>query len=249
MRQAPAGLGRPDRAGPARQLGRSRAPSTPCRRPSSRRCPTGADTCGPRRACSARPDRRRAAVVGSLRPGRRPVGRRHRLGRGDRHGARTASPPTRRPWPGSLDGRFDEGWIDAETREGKRGGAFCMAVTRRREPGAAQLRAHLRLGVDAGPRAGARLPQHDPGAIARRCSGTPRWRWPRPRRIFCETLLTQSVLAATADRGRRLGHARLRPAGRLPGGRRHPLAGSCSRPRCSIAAAHRDARRPTSCAS
>jgi oligoendopeptidase F len=50
--------------------------------------------------------------------------------------------------------------------------------------------------------------------------------------IFCETLVVEAGLRAPAGR-RPAGTARRRSAGLEPGGRRHPLSGSCSRPRCS----------------
>ena len=96
-----------------------------------------------------------------------------------------------------------EGWIDAETREGKRGGAFCMATTEgesrvllnfghtfdsvstlAHELGHAYHNTTLALRTP--------LQRNTPMALAETAS------------IFCETLLTQSVLAATTEPARRL---------------------------------------------
>lgn len=96
-----------------------------------------------------------------------------------------------------------EGWVDAETREGKRGGAFCMATTEgesrillnfghtfdsvstlAHELGHAY---HNTLLGDRTP-----LQRATPMALAETAS------------IFCETLLTQSLLAEAAHPGRRL---------------------------------------------
>ena len=50
---------------------------------------------------------------------------------------------------------------------------------RRGEPGTAQLRSYLRLGLHPGPRVGPRLPQHDPGPAHAAATESPRWPWPR----------------------------------------------------------------------
>ena len=55
---------------------------------------------------------------------------------------------------------FDNRWIDAEQRDGKRGGAFCMGVAGvEGKPRPVQLRRLLRSGEHDGARAGSRLPQ------------------------------------------------------------------------------------------
>jgi len=98
---------------------------------------------------------------------------------------------------------FDEGWIDAEAREGKRGGAFCMTTT------GGESRVLLNFGntfdsvstlahelghayhnTTLAPRTP--LQRATPMALAETAS------------IFCETLLTQSVLASTAEPARQL---------------------------------------------
>ncbi len=96
-----------------------------------------------------------------------------------------------------------EGWIDAEAREGKRGGAFCMGVTEgesrvllnfgstfssvstlAHELGHAYHNTTLALRTP--------LQRNTPMALAETAS------------IFCETLLTQSVLNSVEEPGRRL---------------------------------------------
>jgi pepF/M3 family oligoendopeptidase len=96
-----------------------------------------------------------------------------------------------------------EGWIDAEAREGKRGGAFCMGVTEgesrvllnfgstfssvstlAHELGHAYHNTTLALRTP--------LQRNTPMALAETAS------------IFCETLLTQSVLASATEPERRL---------------------------------------------
>ena len=96
-----------------------------------------------------------------------------------------------------------EGWIDAETREGKRGGAFCMATTEGESRvllnfghtfDSVSTLAH-ELGHAYHNTTLARrtpLQRNTPMALAETAS------------IFCETLLTQSVLAATTEPARRL---------------------------------------------
>jgi pepF/M3 family oligoendopeptidase len=98
---------------------------------------------------------------------------------------------------------FGEGWIDAEAREGKRGGAFCMATTGgesrvllnfghtfdsvstlAHELGHAYHNTTLALRTP--------LQRATPMALAETAS------------IFCETLLTQSVLTGTHEPARRL---------------------------------------------
>lgn len=98
---------------------------------------------------------------------------------------------------------LDERWVDAEAREGKRGGAFCMGTTGgesrvllnfghtfssvstlAHELGHAYHNSNL---ADRTP-----LQRATPMALAETAS------------IFCETLLTQSALAVTSDRDRQL---------------------------------------------
>lgn len=98
---------------------------------------------------------------------------------------------------------LDERWVDAEARSGKRGGAFCMSTrdgesrvllnyggtfdsvsTLAHELGHAYHNTTL---ADRTP-----MQRSTPMALAETAS------------IFCETLLTHSVLSATADEGRRL---------------------------------------------
>ena len=110
-------------------------------------------------------------------------------------------------YSGSLAGlarrAIGEGWIDAEAREGKRGGAFCMGVTEgesrvllnfgstfssvstlAHELGHAYHNTTLALRTP--------LQRNTPMALAETAS------------IFCETLLTQSVLSSTTEPDRRL---------------------------------------------
>jgi oligoendopeptidase F len=97
----------------------------------------------------------------------------------------------------------EQGWIDAEAREGKRGGAFCMATT----GGESRILLNFGHTFDSvstlahelghayhGTTLALRTPlqRNTPMALAETAS------------IFCETLLTQSVLAATSDPDRRL---------------------------------------------
>ena len=58
---------------------------------------------------------------------------------------------------------FRENWIDAEPREGKRDGAFCMPRPGRRVAGHGQLHSGLPRRIDARARARTRLPQHQSG--------------------------------------------------------------------------------------
>ena len=125
------------------------------RRRRARRLPPLAARQGP----PARP-RRCAAVVGPRRAvaGRRPrrvVGRR----RGDR--PRRVRAATTTGLGGLVDRALDDRWIDAEPRDGKRGGAFCMAVAGDRS----LVLLNWTGGADStrtvGPRARPRVPQHD----------------------------------------------------------------------------------------
>lgn len=98
---------------------------------------------------------------------------------------------------------FDEGWIDAGARAGKRGGAFCMGTTGGESRvlmnfghtfGSVSTLAHELGHAYHNTNLGARTPlqRATPMALAETAS------------IFCETLLTQSVLSATGNEARRL---------------------------------------------
>ena len=125
-------------------------------------------------------------------------------------------------WPSAP---FDERWVDAEARDGKRGGAFCMPVrgdesrvlmnfggtfdsvsTLAHELGHAYHNTNL---ADRTP-----LQRQTPMALAETAS------------IFCETILVQAGLRGRGRRSRpRARAARHRPApAPTPGRRRHPLA-------------------------
>ena len=217
-----------------------RAPSTPCRRRSWRRCPTSPATSGPRPRCSATtggPARggtcsRRSASAARLRLAPRPPTPSRDafatlLARA--RGARRAGPVA-------------EGWIDAEPRAGKVGGAFCMPVAGRREPRAAQLRRHVRQRARRSPTSSA-TPTTTPTSADR----TPMQRQTpmalaETASIFCETIMVQAGLAAAGDdAGGRLALLDGDLAGATPGRRRHPLAGSCSSGRCAPSASRRRA--------
>ena len=71
--------------------------------------------------------------------------------------------------------------------------------------------------------------------IARRCSGTCRWRWPRPRASSARRWSSRKG-SQHLDGRRPAGAARRQPARRRPDGRRHPQPVHCSRPRSSPAA-------------
>ena len=77
------------------------------------------------KATAARP-RRRAAVVGPLRADRR--GGRGVVGQCHRRGRSTRSAGTRHNSSGLATRAFAERWVDAEIRDGKRGGAYCASV-------------------------------------------------------------------------------------------------------------------------
>ena len=125
------------------------------------------------------------------------------------------------PQLGSLvDRAIDERWIDADPREGKTGGAFCMPVSERPLARAAQLVRKRRLDPDHGARTGPRLPQHHArrthGAAAQPADGAGR---------DGEHLLRDAGGRASrspASTAPNVCHARRRPGRRQPGGRRHP---------------------------
>ncbi len=98
---------------------------------------------------------------------------------------------------------LDEGWIDAEAREGKRGGAFCMGTV------AGESRVLLNFGHTFDS---VTTLAHELGHAYHNTTLAPRTPLQRvtpmalaeTASIFCETLLTQSVLAATTEPDRRL---------------------------------------------
>ena len=131
------------------------------------------------------------------------------------------SPATATTWSGWPAGRSRERWVDAGPRAGKVGGAFCMHVGRRRQPRPHELRRLASTRCTRSPTSWATptttrrwrtrtpLQRSTPMALAETAS------------IFCETILTDRALERR--RGRRApGPARGRPAGRVPGGGRHP---------------------------
>ncbi len=98
---------------------------------------------------------------------------------------------------------LNEGWVDAEAREGKRGGAFCMGTIEGESrvllnfghtfDSVSTLAHELGHAYHNTTLAGRTpLQRNTPMALAETAS------------IFCETLLTQSVLAATSEPARRL---------------------------------------------
>ncbi len=112
-------------------------------------------------------------------------------------------------------------WIDAEPRAGKVGGAFCLPI----QGGESRVMLNFDGSADSvqtlahelghayhNTNLGERTPmqRQTPMALAETAS------------IFCETIMVEAGLAATPARSAP-GPARHRPAGRLPGGRRHPL--------------------------
>ena len=157
---------------------------------------------------------------------------------------RSAFASTARRSAASSTGPLDEQWIDADPREGKTGGAFCMPFV--------DDRSLVLLNWT-----GSAIPRRPPptssatptttrsSPIARRCRSGCRWRSPRRP-------------ASSARRWwSRPGSQRLEGADRLalldidlpgdePGRRRHPLAGSCSRPRSSPAASGARSAPPSS---
>ena len=96
---------------------------------------------------------------------------------------------------------FERNWIDAEPRDGKRGGAFCMAVEGvERKPDSGQFRRQLRPGEHAGPRAGTRIPQLLPARAAQPVARRPST-LAETASIFCETLIAEATLAEATARG------------------------------------------------
>ena len=178
-----------------------------------------------RQGAAARPSARRGpAVVGPVRAGRRSVERERDVGRGRPTRARRVRlvlACARRRWRSAA---FDEQWVDAEARDGKRGGAFCMPVrgdesrvlmnfdgtfdsvsTLAHELGHAYHNTNL---AERTP-----LQRQTPMALAETAS------------IFCETILVQAGLrAAVDDPARAARAARHRPHRRRAGRGRHPLA-------------------------
>ena len=97
---------------------------------------------------------------------------------------------------------FSEHWVDAEIRDGKRGGAYCASVDKRRQPRDDELRRQPRLGVDARARARPRVPQRRARRAARRCSGACRWRSPRPRRSSARRCCSRARSVSRSNRRR-----------------------------------------------
>ena len=221
--QPPPGLGRLARPGAVQQQRRPRHARGDAGGGRGRRSPTSPATPGQGRA--ARP-RRRAAVVGPARAGRRAAAA--SLARGHRLRWPTRSPATRPAWP-TWCARADDGGLArrrAARRQGRR--RVLHAGAGRRQPRAAQLRRQLRQRADAGPRARPRLPQRQPGpphaAAAPDADGAGR---------DGEHLLRDDHGAGRPGRRRRrpggpAGHPRRRPAGRRPRSWPTSTRGSCS---------------------
>ena len=115
---------------------------------------------------------------------------------------------------------LDEKWIDAEIREGKGGGAFCMSVDGDPQPRADQLRRQLRQRPNPRPRARARLSQHPIGGP----HAVPAPDAHGARRNGQHFLRDGDGRARPRDRRRQSApqHPRGRSSGQLPGGRGHP---------------------------
>ena len=117
--------------------------------------------------------------------------------------------------------RSPSSWVDAEIRDGKRGGAYCASVDRRRQPRDDELRRQPGLGVDARARARPRVPQ-------RRARGAHADAAPPAdgaRRDRVDLLRDAALRAAPSARGatrRASGAARHLPRRRDAGRRRHP---------------------------
>ncbi len=95
-------------------------------------------------------------------------------------GAVTSTFATYSPQLADLAHRaVDERWIDAEPRDGKRAAPSAWASRATAAPVLLNFDGSFRQRADAGPRARPRLPQRQAGASGRRCSASPRWRWPR----------------------------------------------------------------------
>jgi pepF/M3 family oligoendopeptidase len=98
---------------------------------------------------------------------------------------------------------LEDRWVDAEAREGKRGGAFCMATT----DGESRVLLNFGHTFDSVSTLAHELGHayHNTTLASRTAlqRATP-MALAETASIFCETLLTQSVLAATPDPGRRL---------------------------------------------
>jgi oligoendopeptidase F len=99
----------------------------------------------------------------------------------------------------ALDGR----WVDAGAREGKRGGAFCMGTV----DGESRVLLNFGYTFDSVSTLAHELGHaYHNTTLAQRTAlqrATP-MALAETASIFCETLLTQSVLAGSADAGRRL---------------------------------------------
>ena len=159
------------------ELARAQPPSRLRRRPRARRC-------APTTSTAATLDAMTEAVVASLpelpallpHQGARARPRR-RAARGGTCSRRSAT-RARSTWPHATDARArrvrrllarargarrrarsPSSWVDAEIRDGKRGGAYCAVGRRRRQPRDDELRRQPRLRVDARARARPRVPQ------------------------------------------------------------------------------------------
>ena len=117
------------------------------------------------------------------------------VGRGHRRSSATRSRRTAPRSAGSSTAPLDERWIDAEPRDGKRGGAFCMPFVGDRSLVLLNWTGTRRLGADARPTSSATptttrtladrtpLQRRLPMALAETAS------------IFCETLVVEAGLA------------------------------------------------------
>ena len=111
---------------PAQQQRRPGHARRPCRRRCVASLPDFARYHRAKAALLGHGDRRRCRG-GTCSPRSAPR-RRFDVGRGHRRRRATRSAPTRPAWPASPSRAVDDGWIDAEPRAGKVGGAFCMPV-------------------------------------------------------------------------------------------------------------------------
>ena len=140
---------------------------------------------------------------------------------------------------------FDEHWIDAEPRPGKRDGAFCMGLRGDESRMCINYQPALRRREHAGARAGPRLPQPDP-----RGAHEPATRHPmtlaETASIFCETIVRHAALRVRrAQRSRsRSSRRRCRAPAKLSS---ISPAASCSSSASSRAASGASCR-STSCA-
>ena len=194
-----------------------------------RRLAAGLPSVPPRQGTPAR-SRRRTPVVGPVRAGRRRGrGRRGRTRPSSCTTRSAASPPTS---AGLATRAFDEHWVDAEIRDGKRGGAYCVSVD-------ADV-SRVMMNFDGSHDSVSTL-AHELGhafhnvALAER---TPMQRrmpmaLAETASIFCETLLFETRGRARRRRRRTAGAARHLPRGRDRRSSSTSTAGSCSRASCA----------------